>query len=165
MIKTIVVGPRGKMGHLITQLAAESKELRLVASVGPAGREYLGQDVGQVVGLGRNLGVPVVDDLSAVIAECEVIIDFSTKEMGLETLRLAQEYQKALVCGTTGFSSEEKELFHQASETIPVLYAANTSKLVNVMNKLLQLASSQRRSRFESIVVPRIGSARPPSTS
>lgn len=130
------------MGRLITQLAAESKELRVVAGVGPAGCEYLGQDVGQVVGLGRNLGVPVVDDLSAVIAECDVIIDFSTKEMGLETLRLAQEYQKALVCGTTGFSSEEKELFHQASETIPVLYAANTSKLVNVMNKLLQLATA-----------------------
>lgn len=31
MIKTIVVGPLGKMGRLITQVADESAELELVA--------------------------------------------------------------------------------------------------------------------------------------
>lgn len=142
MIKTIVVGPRGKMGRLITQIAADSEDLELVAGVGPRGRDYIGQDLGQITMLGRDLGVPVVDDLSKVIEACDVIIDFSTKEMGLEVLELAKEYEKALVCGTTGFNSVEKDLFRQAGETIPMLYAANTSKLVNVMNKLLQLATA-----------------------
>ncbi|MDT2639817.1 4-hydroxy-tetrahydrodipicolinate reductase [Enterococcus dongliensis] len=141
-IKTIVVGPRGKMGRLITQLAAESEELKLVAGVGPKGRDYIGQDLGQVTFLGRNLGVPVVDDLTEVIEVSDVIIDFSTKEMGLEVLRLAEKYKKALVCGTTGFNPKEKQFFQKASETIPVLYAANTSKLVNVMNNLLQIATA-----------------------
>lgn len=142
MIKTIIIGPRGKMGRLITQIAADSEELTLVAGVGPKGRDYIGQDLGQVTMLGRDLGVSVVDDLTEVIKDCDVIIDFSTKEMGLETLRVAKEYKKALVCGTTGFSPEEKELFRQGGRTIPMLYAANTSKLVNVMNRLLQLATS-----------------------
>lgn len=142
MIKTIIVGPRGKMGRLITQIAANSEELELVAGVDPRGRDYIGQDLGQITMLGRDLGVPVVDDLSKVIEACDVIIDFSTKEMGLEVLELAKESKKALVCGTTGFNSVEKDLFRQAGETIPMLYAANTSKLVNVMNKLLQLATA-----------------------
>lgn len=142
MIRTIIVGPRGKMGRLITQIAANSDELELTAGVGPKGRDYIGQDLGLVTLLGRELGVPVVDDLTKVIDSCDVIIDFSTKEMGLEVLRLAKQYKKALVCGTTGFSPAEKVLYCEAGETIPMLYAANTSKLVNVMNKLLQLATS-----------------------
>ncbi|MFR3684839.1 MAG: 4-hydroxy-tetrahydrodipicolinate reductase [Enterococcus sp.] len=142
MIKTIIVGPRGKMGRLITQIAADSKELELIAGVGAKGRDYIGQDLGQVALLGRDLGISIVDHLEAVIDECDVIIDFSTREMGLKVLQLAKKYKKALVCGTTGFSSEEMEQFREAGETIPMLYAANTSKLVNVMNKLLQLATA-----------------------
>ncbi|MDT2770718.1 4-hydroxy-tetrahydrodipicolinate reductase [Enterococcus pseudoavium] len=142
MIRTIVIGPRGKMGRLITQIAENSEHLQLVGAVGPRGRKYIGQDLGQVATLGRELNIPVVDDLTTVIEDCDVIIDFSTKEMGLVVLQLAQDYQKALVCGTTGFTSEEMALFQQASQTIPLLYAANTSKLVNVMSQLLQLATA-----------------------
>ena len=69
MIKTIVVGPRGKMGRLITQIAADSKELELIAGVGAKDRDYIGQDLGQTALLGRNLGVFVVDNLEEVIDE------------------------------------------------------------------------------------------------
>ena len=91
--------------------------------------------------VGYDLGVPVVDDLGTVIDECDVIIDFSTKEMAMEVVKLAIEHKKALVCGTTGFSAEEFSEFEKAAEFIPMLYAANTSKLVNVMNKLLELVA------------------------
>ena len=40
------------------------------------------------------------------------------------------KHQKALVCGTTGFSPEEMQQFQDAATLIPMLYAANTSKLV-----------------------------------
>lgn len=139
-MKTIIVGPRGKMGKLITKIAAEHESLDLIAGVAPKGRDYIGNDLGTVAAIGYDLGVPVVDDLEAVIADCDVIIDFSTKEMAMEVVPLAVQYKKALVCGTTGFSEEEFETFREASKTIPMLYAANTSKLVNVMNKLLELA-------------------------
>ena len=90
MIKTIIIGPRGKMGRLITQIAADSKELKLIAGVGAKDRDYIGQDLGQTALLGRNLGVFVVDNLEEVIDECDVIIDFSTREMGLKVLQLAK---------------------------------------------------------------------------
>ena len=40
------------------------------------------------------------------------------------------KHQKALVCGTTGFSPEEMQQFQDAATLIPMLYTANTSKLV-----------------------------------
>ena len=140
-MKLIVVGPRGKMGRLITRIAAERDDMELVAGVGPKGRNYIGADLGTVATVGYELGVPVVDDLESVIDLCDVIIDFSTKEIAMEVVEVAVAHQKALVCGTTGFTEEEFDVFRKASQTIPMLYAANTSKLVNVMNKLLELVT------------------------
>ena len=140
-MKVLVIGPRGKMGKLITQVAAERDDMELVAGVAPAGRDYVGQDLGMVALIGRNLGVPVVDDLTAVIDGCDVIIDFSTRENALKVLDLAVKNGKALVCGTTGFIEEECARFKEAAKTIPMLYAANTSKLVNIMNKLLEMVT------------------------
>lgn len=141
-MKIIVMGPRGKMGKLITQAAASRDDMELVAAVGPKGRDYIGTDLGTVAMVGRELGVLVTDDLESVIDQGDVIIDFSTKEMGMQVLDLAVAHKKALVCGTTGFSPEEMQRFRDAAKEIPMLYAANTSKLVNVMNKLLELVTT-----------------------
>lgn len=141
MMKVIVMGPRGKMGKLITQVAAARNDMELVAGVGPKGRDYIGSDLGTVAFVGKELGVPVVDDLLSVIDDCDVIIDFSTKEMAMEVLDAAIAHKKALVCGTTGFTAEEMQRFRDAAKEIPMLYAANTSKLVNIMNKLLELVT------------------------
>lgn len=140
-MKIIVVAPRGKMGKLITQAAASREDLELVAGLGPKGRDYIGEDLGTVAMTGRTLGVPVTDDLESVIDRCDAIIDFSTREVSLEVLAAAVAHKKALVCGTTGFSEDEMARFHEAAKTIPMLYAANTSKLVNVMNKLLEMVT------------------------
>ncbi|MGO5052651.1 4-hydroxy-tetrahydrodipicolinate reductase [Lachnospiraceae bacterium LCP25S3_G4] len=140
-MRLIVVGPKGKMGRLITKVAAEREDLTLVAGIAPKGRDYIGKDLGQVAAIGYELGVPVVDDLESVIDQCDVMIDFSTKEMAKEVVSLAVAHKKALVCGTTGFTQEEFQVFKEAAKSIPMLYAANTSKLVNVMNKLLEIAT------------------------
>lgn len=148
-MKVIVVGPRGKMGKLITQIASERDDMELVAGVAPAGRDYIGQDLGQAAMVGRMLGVSVVDDLESVIDDCDVIIDFSTKEMGMKVLELAVAHEKALVCGTTGFSAEEMQRFKDAAQKIPMLYAANSSKLVNVMNRLLEMVASTLKDEID----------------
>ena len=87
-MKVIVVGPRGKMGKLITQIAASREDMQLVAGVAPEGRDYIGMDLGQAALVGYDLGVPVVDNLESVIDGCDVIIDFSTKEMAMVRKRM-----------------------------------------------------------------------------
>lgn len=148
-MKVIVIGPKGKMGRLITSVAASRDDMELTAGIGPKGRSYIGQDLGTAAMTGTELGVPVTDDLESVIDGCDVIIDFSTKEMSMEVLKLAVSHKKALVCGTTGFDSEEMQQFRDAAAKIPMLYAANTSKLVNIMNKLLEMVTSALKDEID----------------
>ena len=148
-MKVIVIGPRGKMGRLITMAAASRDDMELVAGIAPKGRSYVGQDLGTVAMIGSELGVPVTDNLANVIQQGDVIIDFSTKEMAMEVLELAISHKKALVCGTTGFSPKEMLRFRNAAKEIPMLYAANTSKLVNIMNKLLELVTSTLKDEID----------------
>ncbi len=148
-MQVIVIGPRGKMGRLITAAAASRDDMKLVAGIAPRGRSYIGQDLGSVAMTGSELGIPVTDDLESVIDLGDVIIDFSTKETAMEVLDLAVAHKKALVCGTTGFSQEEMLRFQNAAEKIPVLYAANTSRLVNIMNRLLELVTSALKDEID----------------
>ena len=76
-------------------------------------------------------------------------LSFSTKEMAMEVLDLAIAHKKALVCGSTGFSAEEMKRFEDAGKQIPMLYAANTSKLVNIMNKLLELVTTTLKDEID----------------
>ena len=50
-MKVIVVGCHGQMGQPISRFVAEREGMELVGGVGPAGRDYIGRDLGQVVGL------------------------------------------------------------------------------------------------------------------
>lgn len=148
-MKVIVIGPKGKMGRLITAVAASRDDMELIAGIAPKGRSYIGQDLGSVAMIGSELGIPVTDDLEREIDRCDVIIDFSTKEMAMTVLDLAVTHKKALVCGTTGFTQEEMLRFQAAAKEIPMLYAANTSKLVNIMNKLLELVASTLKDEID----------------
>ena len=47
-MKVIVVGPKGKMGRLITQAAAGRPDMQLVAGIAPKGRDYIGSDLGGI---------------------------------------------------------------------------------------------------------------------
>ena len=140
-MKVIVVGCLGQMGQPVSRFVAEREGMELVGGVGPAGRDYIGRDLGQVVGLGRDLGIPVADDLSSVIDACDALIDVSSVEQCLETLDLAVAHGKALVTASTGFSPEQFERFEAAGRHIPIIFKCNTSKMVNVMLKLVEIAA------------------------
>lgn len=136
-MKLLIVGPRGKMGRLITEIAANRNDIEIVGGVCPSGRPYIGSDIGEVAMIGKTIGAPVSSDIEELIDKCDVIIDFATVEQGMKTLVAAVNHKKALVCGTTGFNDDQRAEFMKAGQTIPVMLAANTSRLVNVMYKLI----------------------------
>ena len=141
-MKLIITAPRGKMGKLNTLIAADRPDIEIVGGLGPRGRDYIGEDLGKVASIGRDLGVKVYDDIEQIIDQCDCVLDFSTIELGMEILESCKKHGKALVCGTTGFTSEQRQAFVDAGKVIPVMLAANTSKMVNVMSKLLEQAAA-----------------------
>ncbi|MBQ0004333.1 MAG: 4-hydroxy-tetrahydrodipicolinate reductase [Clostridiales bacterium] len=140
-MRLVITAPRGKMGNLITLIAAEREGIEIVGGLGPKGRDYIGKDIGEVAGIGKKVGAPVYDSIEDIIDECDCVIDFSTVEEAMHILDVCKAKGKALVCGSTGFSAEQKQAFVDAGADIPVMLAANTSRMVNVMSKLLAMAA------------------------
>ena len=142
-MKLIITAPRGKMASLIVADAAERDDVEIVAGIGPKGRDYIGKDIGEVAMIGKTVGAPVVDDLESVIDDADVICDFSRVELGMEVLDACIRHKKALVIGTTGFNAEQRARLEAAASEIPILIAANTDRMVNVMRKLLMDAAKE----------------------
>ena len=140
-MKIGVVAPMGKMGNLILQAANHYENMEISAVLGPIGRDYIGKKLSEVCPFCHENNVVITSDLANFVEDCELVIDYSTKETSLELLQLCKDRHRAFVCGTTGFSSEEMSLFTDAAAQIPIIYAANTSRVVNLMYELLELAA------------------------
>lgn len=136
-MKTIIVGPAGKMGTAMAARALGSPNIELVGAVGPEGRDYIGKDIGLVCRLGKMLNIPVHDRLEAIIHRCDLVLDCTHPQVSMQALQCCIAHKTAFVCGTTGFSDDQKQTFEQAGESIPVILAANTSKLFNLLFDLV----------------------------
>lgn len=153
MIKVIITAPKGNMGKLIVKVAAEYSMIEIIGGLAPKGRDYIGIDIGIAAGLHNPLGIKVYDDLEKIINECDMIIDFSTVDCSMKVIDLALKYNKALICGTTGFNKAEENIIRAAAEKIPLLKAANTSYVVNVMNKLLSEAAKDLKGMADVAII------------
>ncbi|CAH2212782.1 4-hydroxy-tetrahydrodipicolinate reductase [Tepidibacter aestuarii] len=141
MVNLVIIGPKGKMGKLITKFAYEDEKINVVGGVAPRGRDYIGEDIGLACNLGKNIGAIVYDDLNDIIQKCDVIVDYTSPEVSMDVIKTAVKYNKSVVCGTTGFSKEEFYTIKEYSNHIPILYAANTSRIVNLMYKILDMVT------------------------
>lgn len=141
MVRVAITAPKGAMDSLIIQEAYKNENIEVTGVVGAPGRDYIGKDAGLVCGLGQEIGVPVSDDIEKVIDGCDLVIDFSRVELSMQVLQAALAHGKGLICGTTGFSEEETNQLLDAGKRIPMMKAANTSFVVNVMRKILGIAA------------------------
>lgn len=125
--------------ELIKALHDEHNDLHLAAAVCKSGSPVIGQDAGELVGVGT-LNVPVEAGLSA--DRFDLLIDFSQVEASLEYLEFCRRHNKAMVIGTTGFDEQQKSLIQRAAQTIPIVFAPNMSVGVNLCFHLLQQAAA-----------------------
>jgi 4-hydroxy-tetrahydrodipicolinate reductase len=137
MVKIAVAGAAGRMGSRITALSQEYTSLKLSGAFERKGHKDIGKDIGPLVGIG-NTGVLLADSLESVIDAVDLIISFTTIEASLEHLSLASSRGKALVIGTTGFSTENMREVVEHTKKIPCVLASNMSMGVNLLLKVLQ---------------------------
>jgi 4-hydroxy-tetrahydrodipicolinate reductase len=129
-VQILIHGASGRMGQALLRLAAGYDHLRVAAAVAPP-KEASGL-----------LGTPfhTLADLESVI-DFDVAIDFSTP-LGFDAmLAFCVRHRAAFVSGTTGLTSEQRTALAAAAERIPVLWAANFSLGVAVMETLVEQAA------------------------
>ena len=143
MINIVVTAPKGAMDSLIIQEACKSNGICLTGCVGNPDSDYIGKDAGLVCGFGQEIGVPVCGSIEEVIDDCDIVVDFSRVELSMEILDACIAHKKGFICGTTGFSPEQTERLLEAGKSIPMMKAANTSYVMNVMRKLLGIAAEK----------------------
>ncbi len=138
MVKLLIVGPNGNMGRALVRRAVSMPDIDLVGAVGPKGRDYIGIDLGLLVGLGRRLGARVVDDIRHVIDDCDVVLECTRPAVSIAVLEACLEHQTPFVTGTTGFAPDQAARIQEAAATIPVLRASNGSRIVHLLYELVR---------------------------
>jgi 4-hydroxy-tetrahydrodipicolinate reductase len=110
-IPVVINGATGKMGREVIKAVAAAPDMMLLGAV-DTNSEYLGQDIGEVVGCGP-LEVPVLNELQStlVMATQEkqqgVMVDFTHPDSVYENIRSAIAYGIRPVVGTTGLSASQ----------------------------------------------------------
>ena len=129
MTKVIITGSKGRMGRALLACAAHFPDVQVVGQV----------DQG--------------DDVRAVVAQGDVVIDFSSHQATAAIAELCAEHRKAIVIGTTGHSNEERSRITRLSSQIPIVLSSNFSTGVNTLFWLTRKAAEILGPDFDLEVV------------
>ena len=140
MIRIAVVGASGRMGLCLIKAATLGDKTSLTVAVSRPGSSVVSKDAGDLAGIGT-LGVKVVDDLSAVLDQFDVLIDFTRPDTSMDIIEICRRAGKQIVIGTTGYSDEQKEVITKAAEDVAIVLAPNMSVGVNLALKLLEMTA------------------------
>jgi 4-hydroxy-tetrahydrodipicolinate reductase len=135
MIKVIIAGAAGRMGQRIAYMVSSHPKLEYTAAFEAKGSPAIGKDAG-VLAFGSENGVIVGEGLESVIDQGDVIIDFTFHKATMEFARVASQFKKAMVIGTTGLSAENLAELKELAVNFPCVQAPNMSICVNVLFKL-----------------------------
>jgi 4-hydroxy-tetrahydrodipicolinate reductase len=148
-LKIGVNGAAGRMGQRVVALATVDKELKVVAAYEAASSPRLGQDAGELAGVGK-LGAIVAAE---IIEHVDVVIDFSTPDGCMTILKQCAPRGIPLVIATTGLSAHQKQLVAEAAQTTPILMAPSMSLAVNIAMKLVADAGRVLRNHSSGVDV------------
>ena len=122
-MKILVHGYTGRMGQIVCRMAAD----------GFAGAELAARVSPECPANG-------VDEcyvaLNQFTGDVDCVVDFSHHSATPALLEYCVDRMLPVVIATTGHTSEEQELIHQAAKSIPVFYSANMSVGVAVLAQL-----------------------------
>lgn len=139
-VRVGITGAAGRMGRTLVEAVEAAEGIRLAAALERPDSSLVGADAGELAGQGKN-GVVVAGELSQVIADIDVLVDFSVPEATLANVELCAEHGVAIVIGTTGFTPQQQARIDAAAERIPLCKASNFSTGVNLCFKLLDMAA------------------------
>lgn len=134
-VRVCVLGPSGRMGRAVIDLAASHADLRLVAAVDRPDAPGLGAQVGGAAGL------VATADLAAGLDACDVYIDFTSPAATHAAAEAAAARGRAAVIGTTGLSPADEDAVAALARAAPIVVASNFSLGVNLMRGLARTAA------------------------
>ncbi|HSG10670.1 MAG TPA: 4-hydroxy-tetrahydrodipicolinate reductase [Gammaproteobacteria bacterium] len=140
MTRIAITGAAGRMGRSLIEACQPHDDLEVTVALEHPDSTLLGSDAGELAGIGK-LGVSVGADITAVIDDFDVLIDFTRPQPTLANLEVCRRAGRRMVIGTTGFDDAQKATIAAAASDIAVVFAPNMSVGVNLCLKLLDMAA------------------------
>ena len=103
------------------------------------------RDIAKSTSLLRENSKYLACNLTDVLHQSHVIIDFSSPDSTINMLSDAITMNLPIVIGTTGFSHEQTIQIKEASEFIPIILSANMSLSVNILFELSKIVATKLR--------------------
>lgn len=139
MIRIILSGCNGKMGHVVSGLVSERKDCKIVAGFDIDG--------------GIKESFPVLSEPEHFDGTADVIIDFSHPSFVPKLLKFSITNKIPAVIATTGMSDEQIEMIKAASKEVPIFFSANMSIGINLLLSLAQKAAALLSPDFDIEIV------------
>ena len=136
-LRIAVSGGRGRTGEHVIRAVYRDDTAALSGVLLRPGSAEVGIAV-SIPDTPLGTGLTYSDDVAAVFADADVVIDFSTPEGALALAKAAARAAKALVIGTTGFSETELGEIKRAARKAPILVSYNMSLGIAAIAALLK---------------------------
>ena len=137
-----VIGCAGRVGRMLIADIAATEGCALAGGVARPGSAALGQDLGELAGIGR-AGIAASDDPERLLRGSDVAIEFTIPEATAEHAALAAGLGKPVVIGTTGLHGAAESAVRDAARHVPIVWAANTSLGINLLMGLVEQVAAR----------------------
>lgn len=138
-LRVVIAGATGRMGRMLIEAVEQSEDLVLHGALERTGNPALGSDA--TAFLGTAGGVAVSDDIAATLTGADVLIDFTQPTGTLAHLQACRRLGVRHVIGTTGLDAPARTAIAEAARDTAVVFAPNMSVGVNVMLRLVEVAT------------------------
>jgi 4-hydroxy-tetrahydrodipicolinate reductase len=132
-MKIAIAGAAGRMGQMLIRQIGGTEGATLAAVFESPKSNAIGQEHG---------GKKIVADAAAAIGAAECVIDFTVPEAAVAHAKIAAAKGVAMVIGTTGLNPEQTAAIHECATKTPILWAANMSMGINILQALVEKTAS-----------------------
>lgn len=148
----VVTGVSGRMGQMLVREIARHPKMYLTGAIERAGHDWVGQDIGTVMG-GAASGVVVSDDPLDAFARAQAVIDFTAPAATVAFAELAAQARAVHVIGTTGLSDDDLRKLHAAGRHAVIVRAGNMSLGVNLLTVLTRKVAAALDADYDIEVI------------
>jgi 4-hydroxy-tetrahydrodipicolinate reductase len=139
-MRLVVVGAAGRMGQTLIRAIHSIPGASVAAAIERKGSPQVGQDAGQLAGVGT-LGVKISDDPLPAFAKADGVLDFTMPAASVEFAGYAAQARIVHVIGTTGCSAEDDARIAAAARHATIVKSGNMSLGVNLLAVLVEQAA------------------------
>ncbi len=151
-MKIAVTGVSGRMGQMLVDTVDASDKVTLSAAVERPGHEWVGQDLGTVMGATPR-GVRVTDSIQEALQSAEAIIDFTAPAATISFAQAAADAGAVHVIGTTGMTDVEISQLTVPAERAKIVRAGNMSLGVNLLVQLTKRVAAALDDDFDIEII------------